>query len=277
MKIGISTACYYPLLTERALDRLAQLGIKYVEVFLNSFEEQGVGFAKELSAQARAAGIEILSVHPFTSMLETELIFGSYERRLADGLEIYSRLYECAAELGANKLVFHGAVAHLPIEQELYFSRYMSLHELGERLGVTLLQENIVRCQSREPDFLCAMRKYCDRIRFALDIKQARRAGYPVEAYVGAMGSAISHLHLSDGSYDEPDMDCMLVGEGSFDFIGFFNSIYSGGFSGTAVLELYRWGFSEDAQLQKSVDTLRAMDEYVLGEVGGGQNGKALL
>ena len=39
MDIGVSTACLYPLETEKALYELAKRGIKNVELFINSVDE----------------------------------------------------------------------------------------------------------------------------------------------------------------------------------------------------------------------------------------------
>ena len=39
IQIGASTACFYPLETERALKRVGELGFSTAEVFFNSFSE----------------------------------------------------------------------------------------------------------------------------------------------------------------------------------------------------------------------------------------------
>lgn len=36
MKLGASTACFYPLETEKALEKVCKLGYKYAEVFMNA-------------------------------------------------------------------------------------------------------------------------------------------------------------------------------------------------------------------------------------------------
>ena len=36
MKLGASTACFYPLETEKALLKVTELGYKYAEVFMNA-------------------------------------------------------------------------------------------------------------------------------------------------------------------------------------------------------------------------------------------------
>ena len=39
MKIGISTACLYPMLTEKSLEEVGKSGIKDAEIFFNSMGE----------------------------------------------------------------------------------------------------------------------------------------------------------------------------------------------------------------------------------------------
>ena len=52
MEIGASTACFYPLETEKALQRVCDLGFKATEVFMNSPCELEEGFVKNLKSIA---------------------------------------------------------------------------------------------------------------------------------------------------------------------------------------------------------------------------------
>ena len=87
MEIGASTACFYPLETEKALKKVCDLGFKTAEVFMNSPSELEEGFVRELKAIANASGTEIVSVHPFSSFLESSCIFGDYKRRFCNCTE----------------------------------------------------------------------------------------------------------------------------------------------------------------------------------------------
>ena len=75
MPVGISTACFYPELLENALSYLAGHGVANTEVFFNAPSEVGVPYVRELAAIARAGGMKICSVHPFTSGLEPLVFF----------------------------------------------------------------------------------------------------------------------------------------------------------------------------------------------------------
>ena len=61
MEIGASTSCFYPLETEKALDKVISLDFKTAEVFFNSPCELEEPFVK----QEVEAPISILSTHYF--------------------------------------------------------------------------------------------------------------------------------------------------------------------------------------------------------------------
>ena len=67
MAIGISTSCLYPLITEESLITLGKSGVKTCEIFLNSYSETTVDFAKELLKIKNEYGMKVASVHPFSS------------------------------------------------------------------------------------------------------------------------------------------------------------------------------------------------------------------
>ena len=126
MKFGASTACFYPLETEKALKKVCELGYKYAEVFMNAPSELEEPFLKQLNTIAKDGGTDIVSVHPFSSFMESSCIFTDYQRRFDDFISIYDKTCHAAAVLGAEYVVIHGAVAHpkIPIPDERYFDRF---------------------------------------------------------------------------------------------------------------------------------------------------------
>ena len=52
MRIGASTACFFPLLTEKALDNVLNLGFEQAEIFFNTSSELEDAFVKELKQNA---------------------------------------------------------------------------------------------------------------------------------------------------------------------------------------------------------------------------------
>ena len=101
MKTGVSTACLYPLEPERSLDLLLQLGYRKFEVFPNCMEELSPAYLRDLKGRADAYGAEFVSLHPFTSAMESSLLFGDYPRRTREAFDFYRRYMAAAAYLGA--------------------------------------------------------------------------------------------------------------------------------------------------------------------------------
>ena len=108
MKTGVSTACLYPLEPERSLDLLLQLGYRRFEVFPNCMEELSPAYLRDLKGRADAYGAEFVSLHPFTSAMESSLLFGDYPRRTREAFDFYRRYMAAAAYLGAKYVVIHG-------------------------------------------------------------------------------------------------------------------------------------------------------------------------
>ena len=110
MDIGVSTACLYPLETEKALYELAKRGVKNVEIFVNSIDELEGQVLVELRRIIGEYGMNVISMHPFSSPMETLFLFGDYPRRTEYLIDIYKRYFEVMAEIGADVFVLHGAI-----------------------------------------------------------------------------------------------------------------------------------------------------------------------
>ena len=67
MAVGISTACFYPMLTENALTLLTQAGMKTVEIFVNAAQETTPQFTQKLRSICDQTGTAVSSIHPFSS------------------------------------------------------------------------------------------------------------------------------------------------------------------------------------------------------------------
>ena len=90
MFAGVSTACFYPELLEKALDYLVRHGVANTEVFFNAPSELEEPYVRRLAETARAGGTVIRSVHPFTSGLEPLLFFPATAGGLRMGLSSIS-------------------------------------------------------------------------------------------------------------------------------------------------------------------------------------------
>lgn len=251
MVVGASTSCLFPMLTERALDDILGMGVKNIEVFLNSPSERTAQFARKLKKSADENGAKIISVHPYNSESEGVSFFGRYERRFSDETEDFKKYLDFCNTVGADILVFHGARSFLPIRRELYFERFAALHELCKSFNVRLCQENVARCVSGSVDFISEMASALPQAEFVLDIKQAKRAGVSPFEMLEAMGTSLAHLHLSD---HDGERDCVVPGKGSFDLKRLAERLKQNNFGGAVLVELYSWNFDDEKEIKEAIE-----------------------
>lgn len=253
MQIGISTACFYPMELERGIEQAVQLGYRRAELFINSESEYGVPFRVMLKQKLREFGLEIVSVHPFTSSIEGHLLFSDYARRTRDALDQYTRYFEAAADLGAKYFIFHGELLRArglpPLRSDgRRFETYHKLCERASSCGITFTQENVSWCKSSAPAFLRSLYDNIPELRFTLDMKQARRAGVNWGDYVDVIGSRIVNLHISDC---DAQSDCLLPGQGEMDFPALFGRLEALGCN-SALVEVYSDDYTHFAELEQS-------------------------
>ena len=84
MEIGASSACFYPLDTEKSFHLLCENGFRSIEIFLNSPCETSAPFIKELKSIKDCYGANVTSLHPYESFGEGYNFFSHYYRRYVD-------------------------------------------------------------------------------------------------------------------------------------------------------------------------------------------------
>lgn len=255
MKIGVSTASYYPLETELALEEIGKSGITTTEIFFNSEVELKPGFVDILSDIQKSYGIEVSSVHPTMSLAESFMIFSAYERRFRESLDKYSRYSEIAAELGAKYIIMHGGKPNGILSDEEYCERYMQLKGATLKNGVTVLQENVAHFRAGDIEFLRSMKEILGNdAEFCIDIKQSLRCGYEPISLVKEFYDNTRHYHISDHSTAS---DCLLPGCGNFDFKGFFDFLENKNYKGASIIEVYRNSYKEYSEIFNSYKNLK--------------------
>ena len=247
MKAAVSTACFYPKLTEDALYDLCLSGIGTVEIFVNSPCECRPVFAGDLAEMLRRFGVSCCAVHPWTAPNEGFMLFSNYPRRCRDFLDESKRVFELMQLVGARYYILHGASAGSGISPEIYCERFRMLAETAKPFGVTVTHENVVRHEGQSLRFL---REFCrllgDDAHLTFDTKQAVRSGMDIAEAVRTVGKHISHVHLSDHG----DLgDCLRIGKGRFRIAPFLKSLKDQGFDGAVTLELYRSAFENVSEL----------------------------
>lgn len=263
MDFGISSASFYPQLTEVTVRQLGERGVTCAEVFLNTLSELEPGYLKELRRTADAGGVRVVSLHPFTCAFEPFMLFTHYERRFEDAVEWHRRYFEAANLLGASVFVFHGDKWRGPegrpvCPDEEYFERFARLRDLGKEFGVVVAQENVERCRSRDVDFLRRMIRYLDGdAALVFDNKQAVRSGVRWEDYLRELGGHVAHVHISDNG---PAGDCLPLGEGTLELSAMLQALRGQGFDGAVIVELYGEYMESGEPVYESLSRLRELE-----------------
>ncbi len=262
MDIGLSTACFFPTETEKSLPHIKSLGFSEIEVFFNAEQELCPDFCRALRASADALGLRVVSVHPHCSAYESFFLLSSYARRREDGLALYTRIAQAGACLGARSVVFHGLSAahaeHAGLDLPAYVDTLRALVGICKGEGLALAQENVSWCESRDPAFLQRLAEDIpdEFFRFTLDLKQAARAGFSLEAYLSVMAGRLQNVHLSDQSGQE---SCLLPPAGAVDFAALFARVQAEG-APHLLLEVY-------SSCYKSIEELGAAGAHLRSQL----------
>lgn len=256
-KSGVSSACFYPLETEKAFEKVCKIGCEYAEVFLCAPSELEENFIKGLKTQADDAGVHVLSVHPFSSFMENTFLFSPYKRRYTDSLPLYRRLFEICSFFGADILVMHGAKDVCAISDEEHCERFAELTEIGKEYGVSLCQENVVHYKAESTEYLKKMSRLIGSdFGITLDIKQARRAGTDEFELIRELHPFIKHIHVSDA---DGSRDCLPPGKGCYDFVKLFTLLKDIGYTGGIITELYKNSYTDDSEVTDGYLTLNSL------------------
>ncbi len=257
MKIGISSACLYPMPTEEAVFEVLSQGSRSIEIFLSSPSEVDASFISDIKSVCDREGAEVASLHPWSSAIEPFFFFSGYSRRVDDGIELYKKYFEAANIVGAQNIVFHGDRKGGKCSDRRYFEVFGKLSDVAKSFDITLAQENVGYCKSGDPEFISKLKKAVPDTKFVLDIKQCRRADINPFDMADAMGDSIVELHLSDHNDEH---SCMLPGRGKFDFSKFFDKLKEQGvYNIPALIELYRDNYNKESELKEAMQYLNNM------------------
>ena len=259
MRCGISTACFYPENTLDALRRVVDTGAPVTEIFLNTFSELEDSFIHKLQEEVQRSGIEVSSVHPFSSAMEGFFFVSAYDGRFKDGMEIYRRFFEICSIFGCSKFVFHGDnknnTAHVLMPE--YVGRVQRIMQEAERYGVTICHENVAYCRLGPAENIAEYKDVLgEKAAFVLDTKQARRLQQNMPQMLAAMGNSIRHVHISDYS---TACDCVAPGMGQMDYQALISRLKQQKYDGDLIIELYRDGFDTPKELENSMKYIASL------------------
>ena len=258
MNIGVSTGCFYPRKTIDCLQSVADLGAKYTEVFFNTDSELDKEYLLKLKEVADTNNVKIVSVHPYTSAIETFMFFARTDYKLEDSIKYYEKYFRACQVLGAKYVVIHGCHTTAEyMDMDRYTSIMNRLSQKAREYGVYVSQENVVKFKCGYIDNLKKFIRNADKdIRFVLDIKQTVRAQQDLWAMLDLMGDRISHIHISDHS---DEYDSMIPGQGCFDFEKLFRTAEEKYNVKTAIIEIYQHNLNSDLRLKESLEMLQKL------------------
>lgn len=256
MRLGISTAAFYgPLETEDAAGYIATLPLDCAEVFLQTFSEYDSAFAQDV--RARLGSMPVFGVHPLGTYFENGM-FSQSARQRRDAMDIFCRVLDAGATLGAAFYVYHGR--YNPREDLLAWDAQRNADVLGPmceeaaKRGMLVAWENVSWCQLTDESRIAQAVAMLPQVRFTLDIKQAMRTGCDPFSLAKTMGDRLVNVHVCD--WDAAGNLC-LPGEGCFDFKAFLDMLHGMGYAGPVILEPYASLIQNERALGRSIAFLR--------------------
>lgn len=263
MKLGVSTASYFPLLhVEEAFDKVAALKVDACEIFFETHSQYCDEFAKVLQDAIKKArevhNFEIHSIHSLTNQFEPDL-FSLGSRAVADAKQTFNNILKVGQTLGAKYYTFHGAtILKKTSKANMNFERiariYNELHEIAEGYGIEFCYENVHWTYYHFPEFIDYLKPLCPKLSTVLDIKQARQAGYTYKDFLPKMGNLLRTVHVCD--YDENGIT-KIPGQGIVDFVELFRMLLDQGYDGSVLMEVYSKDYKAFEDLQESYEYLK--------------------
>jgi sugar phosphate isomerase/epimerase len=233
--VGISTAAFYPhYLTEDALNAIARLGFRVVEIFLQADEEYTPGFGAVLRRRRRELDLEVHSLHLYATYFD---LWAPYPRMAQEVRDRFRRLLEVAAMVDARALTWHGLRYGLenPGLIGAFFESAVWAGEQARAAGLTLCLENVSWCYLRTPEQVRAIRDADLPVAFTFDAFQACESDVEPAALVQAMGDRLATVHLSDYRADGPRH--LPPGEGDLDWPALLRALRAADYAGPLILE----------------------------------------
>ena len=255
MKIGISTGCFFPMETFEAVERAGKLGAKYIEIFFNTHSELKEDYLIKLKNIADTYCMEIISIHPYTSAIESFMFFSKHDYKLDDSVELYEAYFKACNILNCKYVVIHGCLMTYDfMDMERYCRNINKLSRKAREYGVYISQENVYNFKCGYIENIKEFLKYADEdIKFTFDIKQAVKSRQSIYKILQLTKERISHVHISDY---KGRTHSLVPFEGSFNYDRFFKYLKENTSAEAAVVELYSPMIKDDKQLSTVLNKL---------------------
>ena len=237
----VTTTCVFPrgYPAEKAIDRIAAAGFDALDMGLDYWEfapgspfmENGyLDWAHALRERAENKGVRYTHAHAPGG---------------ADCGDIIGRSLETAAALGAESVVLHPAYREENGEEITDPERFIRFNaeltapwiEKAEKLGVTVLSENLQYGPTADPRMISALVKQVGSPRFGwcFDVGHAHCSGFSPEILRECEVPLSLHLHDNDGEGD----DHLIPGDGTVDWEAVTGTLREIGYAGDCVMEAH--------------------------------------
>lgn len=243
LALGVSSGAFYPhIATEDAPAAAAALGFTDLEVMLQTPGEYRISFARELAANAAAAGVTIRSVHTWASLHQ---VLSPYHRRAQEGRDMMARAIAVAITVGASVLVWHGPNRD-DVKTEEGWEQFIDETRIFAAqcadAGIILALENVGRSAlSQVRDVTAFARRMSefesDAIGFVFDPFQAVEAGANPFMMLAAMGNRVVNVHISDWRESDPSQRHLPPGDGDLPWPALTRAIAGSGYEGPLIIE----------------------------------------
>ena len=266
MVFGMSTACFFPYVyTEQSIDLMSDMGIKSAEIFFSCMSEYQAPFVTDLRKRLSDHDMSAYSVHALSMQFEPQL-FSLHDRARQEAIDMYQRVLEAGAQLGAGVYVFHGPsnikrARKLHLDYHLIAETADFLADMAKEYQIKLAWENVHWCWYAKPDFAKKVLRLVntDNLYFTLDMKQSAQSGFDPSDFIKNTGGKLVNIHICDYERtDEHGIVPALPFHGLIDFISFRETLNHIGYDHGMILEVYWNNFSDYKQLSENFDLVRS-------------------
>ncbi len=256
MNIGLSTGCFFPQETSEAVKRAGKLGAKYIEIFFNTHSELREEYLYKLKNIIDEYGMQVISIHPYSSAIESFMFFSMHDYKLQDSIELYEAYFKACNILGCKYIVLHGCFTRYDfMDMKRYCRNLNELSRKAREYGVYISQENVYKFKCGYIKNIEEFVKYADKdVKFTFDIKQAVKSRQSIYKILELTKDRISHVHISDFTGRKYSL---VPFTGSFNYDRFFKYIKENTTAEAALVELYSPMIEADKQLMEAVTKLQ--------------------
>ena len=239
--IGISTSTFYSKLsTEDSVNKIAQMGSRTLEVFLNTFSEYTTDYLDIIGERVEETGLRFNSVHTLPTQFEPQL-FALSSRQKEDALYFFENVLKGASKYGCKMYVLHGTPYYrkntgiISLDASKVVEPLNMLCDIAKKYDMKIALENVHWAMCNNLDFVNFIKNDVTDIGFTLDIKQAHLSRLTYKDYLDAFGDRLLNVHICDYMGNSP---CM-IGKGQVDFNRLAQDLKNANYKGDVMLELY--------------------------------------